>query len=73
MDEKNKDHVSGTEKMLAFLTLSSILIIVGLILFFCYSCTNVVMTHTEGSASDTVEDAQHVNPNVSPSVTIPKV
>jgi hypothetical protein len=36
------------------------------------SCTyNVSMAHTEGTASDVIDDNQSNEPNVSPSVTIP--
>lgn len=43
---------------------------------FCFtfftSCTfNISMAHTEGSASDVIDDTQSNTPDVSPKITIP--
>jgi hypothetical protein len=36
------------------------------------SCTyNVSMAHTQGTATDTIDDTQSAQPNISPTVTIP--
>lgn len=68
-DERN---ICKSEKIVSYIVLSAIFLFLGILVFFLCSCTNVVMTHTEGSASDTVEDAQHVNPNVSPTLNVPE-
>ena len=42
------------------------------IMFLATSCTyNISMAHTEGSASDVIDDTQSNTPNVSPNLTIP--
>ena len=36
------------------------------------SCTyNISMVHTEGSASDVIDDTQSAAPNISPTISIP--
>lgn len=46
--------------------------IVYLALFLLQSCTySITMVHTEGTASDVVDETQSNTPNVSPDVNIP--
>jgi|HubBroStandDraft_4_1064222.scaffolds.fasta_scaffold11096_8 hypothetical protein len=41
-------------------------------LYFLTSCTyNVSMAHTEGSASDVIDDTQSNTPDISPTITVP--
>ena len=43
-----------------------------LICLMLFGCTyNISMAHTEGSATDVIDDTQSNTPNVSPTVTIP--
>lgn len=38
----------------------------------CTACTyNVSMAHTEGTATDTIDDTQSNTPDISPTVSIP--
>lgn len=42
------------------------------LMFLMTSCTyNISMAHTEGSASDVIDDTQTNSPDVSPTVSIP--
>lgn len=43
------------------------------ILFLCNSgCTySIIMNHTEGTASDMVDETQDASPTISPTVTVP--
>lgn len=60
------------EKTFSILSMLSFAALVFAILFFLFGCTNVVMTHTEGTgASETLDEAQTTSPNVSPTVNIP--
>lgn len=43
-------------------------------LFLCASCTyNISMAHTEGSASDVIDDTQTPTSTVSPDIKIPLI
>ena len=50
-----------------------IIILVGT-LFFTSSCTlNMIMTHTEGSASDVVDSNPSTKADVSPDISVPVI
>lgn len=62
-----------TQYMLAGISTFMTLMTVLAILFICLNaCTySVVMNHTEGEASDMVDENQTTSPNVSPNIVIP--
>ena len=44
------------------------------IIMLCQACTySINMIHSEGSASDLVDENQTTTPNVSPTVTVPMI
>lgn len=44
----------------------------GLLFLLNSGCTfSIIMTHSEGSGSDAIEEKQDADPNVAPSVTLP--
>lgn len=50
----------------------SILLLLAWLLMFFSSCTlNVIMTHTEGSATDVVDSNPSTKADVSPDISIP--
>lgn len=49
-------------------------LILCLMVILLSSCTyNISMAHTEGTATDTIDDTASNQPNVSPNVTIPAI
>ena len=64
--EKVKSIFSG----MTFITLI-ILLLAGLLIFFNGCTLNVIMTHTEGSATDVVDSNPSTTADVSPDISIP--
>jgi len=53
------------------LAITTLVLICVVILNSC--SVNVSMAHTEGTATDTIDDTQSNTPNVSPTITIPPI
>lgn len=48
------------------------LVLCGLMAFFLNGCTySIIMNHSEGTASDVVDENQDAAPTISPKITVP--
>ena len=49
------------------------LITIGFMIFIQGCTYNISMAHTEGTATDTIDDTDTITPDVSPTITLPLV
>ncbi len=67
---KETDEVPKTQTLIVLF--ASIVLFVFVCFFFLTGCTySINMVHTEGSASDLIDEDQKAEPDISPTLTIP--
>ena len=63
-----------TEILIACLVGAALVAIAGAMCVLCQSCTySITMIHTEGTASDVVDEEQDANADIKPDVSLPVI